>query len=219
MVVVAHILTIVTGRAKWYLIETEDKNGQDYTKGDEKQGCRLGNGKFLKVGEKWTNKKCETYICNAPDRVFGLVPPVWSCEHGEKRVDPQYPECSMKCVPDKKDDKEINEGEGDDTQGCRDPRNSLKFYKVGEKWTDEDCIVHTCEEHDIIGSLPPAQFRCADGEKAIQPQYPECGGQKCVTDNEGYHGNNEDDGLICSEGKYPNGTCRMYEGRAYPPDS
>jgi len=267
IVMMAHILANVRGRAKWYLIETEDKTIYDYSEDD----CPDvdGRGKYLKVGEKWTDKECNTYICHADsvtmtkcvpgnqdylalqrtleegcpsegkiykkgekwttkdcqtfkceDEDFGLVSLIFSpllCNLGEKSVTTQYPECEQKCVPDPNFEG-LNITKGPD--GCSNVGGSGKFLKVGEKWTAEDCTTYKCEGKHLAWALPPAQFRCADGEKPIQPQYPECGVQKCVPDNEGSHGNNEDDGVQCSEGKNPDGTCMMYTITVTdPPDS
>merc|ERR1719153_1648724 len=193
IVVVAQILGSARGRAKWYLIETEDKIDQDYSK-VETQGCRDvgGSGKFLKVGETWTSPGCSIHQCHGPDIVSALSPPPpLPCRDGERNVGPQYPECVPKCVPHNKDDNESNGDYGDDSEGCRDPQNG-KLYKAGETWFTEDCITHGCDEQGNIFGMS-ASSTCKAGERRVEPQYPECV-QKCVPDNEGSHGNNEDDG-------------------------
>jgi len=139
-----------------------------------------------------------------------------TCKAGERRVEPQYPECVQKCVPDNEGSHGNNEDDGDDSEGCRDPQNG-KLYKAGETWFTEDCITHGCDEQGNIFGMS-ASSTCKNGERRVEPQYPECV-QKCVPDNEGSHGNNEDDGILCSEGKYPNGTCKMYTMHAFPPDN
>jgi len=216
IVVAAHILTTVRGRAKWYLSETENKVGHDYGRGGDKvHGCSNvdKSGKFLKVGEKWTNKECATYTCVGQDAFTILVPPVWRCGDGEKSVEPQYPECLRKCVPESNDYKESKKSD-DKEHGCSNVGGSGKFLKVGEKWTDKKCTTYKCEGQDKLSGLIPPVEPCLVGEKINELQYPECK-HYCVPDKEDSDGNNEDDGVQCSEGKNKDGTCSSY---SIPPD-